>query len=310
MGYNQKNDALMKDYKYQYNGKEKQEELGLNFYDYGARNYDAAIGRWMNVDLLGEKYPGWTPYHYVHNNPINMIDPTGMVAEEGGWFSRIVNGIRNLFTKQQKTEVTIGPIQKIPIVTQHAFVGVPALVSTATKGTTAVESSTVVSTTFGISGSALASSALLLLASGDERKDDEGQEYLYRNMKSDEVFFPVPMLGQSANTLGIRPSDVGGRDFNEMISSTSTDGLSTTLGMGNYRKDFSVTPEIVRNFYAGKTTLYRIKTTDLSPFQLKSRQINGTYYRITPANNMSIQEFHNRIQNTQKLWKVAPSNRR
>lgn len=37
----------------------------------------------MFVDSLAEKYPGWTPYHYVHNSPINLIDPTGMEAE--GW---------------------------------------------------------------------------------------------------------------------------------------------------------------------------------------------------------------------------------
>ncbi len=65
-------------YRYKYNGKELQDELGLNMYDYGARNYDPAIGRWMNIDPLAEKYFGATLYNYVLNNPINAIDPDGM----------------------------------------------------------------------------------------------------------------------------------------------------------------------------------------------------------------------------------------
>jgi RHS repeat-associated protein len=64
--------------KYKYNGKELQDELGLNFYDYGARNYDPALGRWMNMDPLAEKYFGATPYNYVLDNPVNAIDPDGM----------------------------------------------------------------------------------------------------------------------------------------------------------------------------------------------------------------------------------------
>ncbi|MDD7886835.1 RHS repeat-associated core domain-containing protein [Flavivirga sp. 57AJ16] len=33
-----------------FQGKENQKELGLNWHDFHARNYDASLGRWMNID--------------------------------------------------------------------------------------------------------------------------------------------------------------------------------------------------------------------------------------------------------------------
>jgi len=81
-------------FKYKFNNKELQDELDLNWYDYGARNYDAALGRFMNLDPLAKERVWVSPYNYVQGNPLSRIDPDGMLDWEP------VKGLKNVWKAQ------------------------------------------------------------------------------------------------------------------------------------------------------------------------------------------------------------------
>ncbi|MEP6675844.1 MAG: RHS repeat-associated core domain-containing protein [Ferruginibacter sp.] len=64
-------------YRYGFNGKEKVAEITNDDYDFGARIYDARMGRWFSKDELEKKYPAVSPYVFALNSPIHIIDFDG-----------------------------------------------------------------------------------------------------------------------------------------------------------------------------------------------------------------------------------------
>jgi RHS repeat-associated protein len=67
--------------KYKFLGQERQDELGLNWDTFRYRNYDYAIGRFMGVDPITEKFYSISTYQFAHNNPVWKIELEGLEGQ-------------------------------------------------------------------------------------------------------------------------------------------------------------------------------------------------------------------------------------
>ena len=68
------------EHQYLYNNKELNTDWDINLYEYGARWYDPAVGRWTAIDPMSESFYSLSPFNYGLNNPIRVIDPDGAFA--------------------------------------------------------------------------------------------------------------------------------------------------------------------------------------------------------------------------------------
>ena len=73
-------------------------------YEYGARNYDPAVGRFFNIDRLSEKYENISPYNYTANNPVRFVDVDGewiYISDQGQQYRYVMGG--NVEMKDKET---------------------------------------------------------------------------------------------------------------------------------------------------------------------------------------------------------------
>ncbi|CAM3431281.1 hypothetical protein FLLO111716_09880 [Flavobacterium longum] len=287
---------------YKFTGKELDEET--NMYYFGARYYDPKISIWMSVDPLFEHAPNKTPYHYCSQNPLNRVDPTGMCDDPNcthgtlrkGWdaFGRFL-GLWGKAHKEpqvitsRQNEVVAGPITAGVTVGEIATVQGQSVLSRAAVSEAVRSVGRFLACTSAMTVSVL---ALITLPVSDTRpREEDVNVYLYRYMKTAGG---MPLLGEGANRLGLRPTDIvpGEGDILEPFGQT---GLSTTPGIG------PIIPTDVKN-PSKSATLYRINVKALPGFGLFPRPISDGYTRIVPALPMTPVQLDTALKATAPLW--------
>lgn len=119
-----------------YNGKELDRMHGLDWYDYGARNYDAQILSWDRMDPLCEKFYHLSPYVYCGGNPILCVDSDGKYFETAWDIVNLALGVKSLSDNLRKGNYVDAAVDGVGILFDAAavaFPGVPGAAGTAIK---------------------------------------------------------------------------------------------------------------------------------------------------------------------------------
>ena len=112
---------------YKYNGKELDTKKGLNWYDYGARHYDATLGRWLVVDPLAEKMGSWSPYAYCYSNPIKFVDVDGKYGESIWDISSLLIGVKSFSDNIKSGNISNAIVDGVGIVFDAVAVALPVV---------------------------------------------------------------------------------------------------------------------------------------------------------------------------------------
>ena len=127
---------------YKYNGKELDTKKGLNWYDYGARHYDAAIGRFATVDPMAEKLYGWAPYAYCYDNPIKHVDKDGKIGETVWDVFSLIMGMESFTENVSRGNIGAAVLDGVGIIADAVAVALPLVpggAGAAIKGARAVD---------------------------------------------------------------------------------------------------------------------------------------------------------------------------
>jgi RHS repeat-associated protein len=95
----------------------KQNIAGIEAYDFSARYYDPELGRFYSIDPMGSA--ATSPYAYCSNNPVNRVDPTGMVdgrptGYPPGWtnYSYSRSDAWDMYNNRGRSSMALGDVEQ------------------------------------------------------------------------------------------------------------------------------------------------------------------------------------------------------